>query len=244
MSSPEAGANEQLLQYVERALRTNPLQESAAIIRRRNRLLGLEPTPTSAATTARQAQKPAIDPTVKRQELLKRIETIRAGFWSMELVSLRSQIQNLDAGDFPDVDAVVRRLATVAKHRGEIPRILVNKAFDPDFFRIFKEVLIAAPRDSAIMKERALATFGDRKMRRRGTKMIKLIEKELPHYYQLETQWLKSLMAQRGRVKAPAKQQDHFVEAGSGGFFSDIPWWGYMIIIAVIRALIKLAGSE
>lgn len=244
MSSPEAGANEKLLQYVERALRTNPLQESAAIIRRRNRLLGLEPTPTSATTTAKQAQTPAVDPTVKRQELLKRIETIRAGFWSMELVSLRSQIQNLDAGDFPDVDAVVRRLATVAKHRGEIPRILVNKAFDSDFFKIFKEVLIAAPRDSAVMKERALAAFGDRKMRRRGTKMIKLIEKELPHYYQLETQWLKSLMAQRGRVKAPAKQQDHFVEAGSGGFFSEIPWWGYMMIVVVIRMLIKLAGSE
>ena len=244
MSSPEAGPNEKLLQYVERALRTNPLEESATIIRRRNRLLGLEPPHASATAATKQAQTPAVDPAVKRQKLLKRIEMIRAGFWTMELVSLRGQIDNLDASDFPDVDAVVRRLATVAKHRGEIAHILGNKAFDPDFFKIFKEVLIAAPRDSAIVKERTLVAFGDRKLRARGTKMIKLIEKELPHYYHLETQWLKSLVAQRGKVSAPARQQDHFVEAGSGGFFSEIPWWGYMVILAVIRMLIKLAGSE
>jgi hypothetical protein len=244
MSSSEAGANEKLLQYVERALLTNPLEESAAIIRRRNRLLGLEPTPASATPAAKQAQTPAVDPAVKRQHLLKRIETIRAGFWSMDLTSLRGQIDALDAGDFPDVDAVVRRLATVAKHRDQIPRILGNKAFDPDFFKIFKEVIIASPRDSAIVKEKALVAFGERKLRNRGTKMIKLMEKELPHYYHLETQWLKSLMAQRGRVSAPVKSQDHFVESGTGGFFSGIPWWGYFVIISLIRVVINLVNSD
>lgn len=244
MSSPEAGANEKLLQYVERALLTNPLEESAAIIRRRNRLLGLEAAPTSAAAPAAKATAPSVDPALQRQRLLKQIETLRAGFWSMELTSLRGQIDALDASDFPDVDAVVRRLATVAKHRGELPRILGNKAFDPDFFKIFKEVLIAAPRDSAIVKEKALVAFGERKLRNRGTKMIKLMEKELPHYYHLETQWLKSLMAQRGRVSAPVKSQEHFVQREPSGLFSGIPWWGYFVIIPLIKIVLKLVNSD
>ena len=46
---PSAAASEKLLQYVERALRSNPLEESAAIIRRRNRLLGLEPAASAPA---------------------------------------------------------------------------------------------------------------------------------------------------------------------------------------------------
>jgi hypothetical protein len=237
MSSSEAGANEKLLQYVERALRTNPLEESAAIIRRRSRLLGLEAAPTKLT-----AARPAIDPGVQRQTLLKRVEAIRAGFWTMQLGALRESLAQLDAKDFPDVDAVVRRLSTVAKHRDQIPRILGNKAFDADFFKIFKEVLIAAPRDSAIVKERALVAFGDAKLRRRGTKMIKLVERELPYFYELESQWLKSLVAQRGKPKAPAASQDHFVESSSGGF--SIPWWGYFVIISLIRVVIKLASGE
>lgn len=237
MSSSEPSVNEQLLQYVERALRTNPLEESAAIIRRRSRLLGLEGGPTKQA-----AAKPLIEPGVQRQNLIKRIESLRAGFWTMQLGTLRESLAQLDAENFPDVEAVVRRLSTVAKHRDQIPRILGNKAFDADFFKIFKEVLISAPRDSAVMKERSLATFGDSKLRRRGTKMIKLIERELPYLYELESQWLKSLVAQRGKPKAPAASQDHFVEAGSSGF--SIPWWGYFVIISLIRIVFKLTSGE
>lgn len=235
MSSAEPIVNEKLLQYVEQALRTNPLEESAAIIRRRSRLLGLE---THAIAEA----KPPVDPAVQRQKLIKRIESLRAGFWSMDLGALRDSIANLDANDFPDVEAVVRRLAIVAKHRDQLPRILGNKAFDGDFFKVFKEVLIAAPRDSAIVKEQALVAFCTRKLRRRGSKMIKLIERELPHLYELESQWLKSLIAQRTRPQASAASRDHFVEASSSGF--SIPWWGYGLIFVVIRAFIQAVSGN
>lgn len=237
MSSAEPIVNEKLLQYVEQALRTNPLEQSAAIIRRRSRLLGLE-TPA----VPQPAAKAAVDPGVQRQTLMKRIESIRAGFWTMPLGALRESIAKLDAADFPDVEAVVRRLTVVAKHRDQIPRILGNKAFDADFFRVFKDVLIDAPRDSAIAKEQVLVAFGERKLRRRGTKMIKLIERELPYLYELESQWLKSLVAQRGSAKASTASRDHFVEAGSSGF--SIPWWGYGIIFAVIKLVLRAASGE
>lgn len=238
MSNAAPSNNDKLLLYVERALRQNPLQESAAIIRRRNRLLGLEAAVTSAASGGQSS----VDAGVQRQTLLKQIETIRASFWTMELGTLRESLARLDAKEFPDVDAVVRRLSLVAKHRDQIPRILGQKEFDPDFFKIFKDVLIAAPRDSAIVKERALVAFGERKLRKRGTRMIKLIERELPYFHQLESQWLKSLLAQRGTVNAPRSSQQEFVSDGSGGF--SFPWWGYLIVIMVIKALLRLAANS
>ena len=238
MSSAAPSDNDKLLQYVERALRQNPLQESAAIIRRRNRLLGLE----KAVAPAAGGRQNSVDPGVQRQTLLKQIETIRAGFWTMQLGTLRESLARLDAKEFPDVDAVVRRLTLVAKHRDQIPRILGQKDFDPDFFKIFKDVLIAAPRDLAIVKERALVAFGERKLRKRGTRMIKLIERELPYFHQLESQWLKSLMAQRGTVSAPRSSQKEFISESSGGF--SFPWWGYLIVIMVIKALLRLAANS
>jgi hypothetical protein len=237
MSSAAPSDNDKLLQYVERALRQNPLQESAAIIRRRNRLLGLETAVTPAAARG----QGSVDPGVQRQTLLKQIETIRAGFWTMKLDTLRESLARLDAKEFPDVDAVVRRLSLVAKHRDQIPRILGQKDFDPDFFHVFKEVLIAAPRDSAIVKEKALVAFGDRTLRKRGMRMIKLIERELPYFHQLESQWLKSLQAQRGPVSAPRSTQGHFVEERSGFSF---PWWGYIVVISLIRLILSIASDN
>ncbi|WP_428307815.1 hypothetical protein [Lacipirellula sp.] len=237
MSSAPPSDNDKLLQYVERALRQNPLQESAAIIRRRNRLLGLE----AAVTPKASGGSGSVDPGAQRQTLLKQIEKIRATFWTMKLDTLRESLAQLDAKEFPDVDAVVRRLTLVAKHRDQIPRILGQKDFDSDFFRVFKEVLIAAPRDSAIVKEKALVAFCERKLRKRGTRMIKLIERELPYFHQLESQWLKSLMAQRGRVSAPRSTQDHFEEGRSGSSF---PWWGYIVIISLIRLVLSIASDK
>jgi hypothetical protein len=238
MSSAAPSDNDKLLQYVERALRQNPLQESAAIIRRRNRLLGLG----AAVAPAASGRQSSIDSGAQRQTLLKQIETIRTGFWTMELGTLRESLARLDAKEFPDVDAVVRRLSLVAKHRDQIPRILGQKDFDPDFFKIFKDVLIAAPRDSAIVKERALVAFGERKLRKRGTRMIKLIERELPYFHQLESQWLKSLLAQRGTVNAPRSSQKEFISESSGGF--SFPWWGVVVIGALIRLVASLMSDK
>jgi hypothetical protein len=235
MSSADANAHEKLLQYVERALALNPLDDSAAIIRRRSRLLGLEaPAPAKAAVT------PARDPGRERQRFLERLEAIRATFWTAPLVQLRASLEQLDASEFPDVHAAVRRLSVVAGHRDQLPRLVGHKAFDAHFLGVFKEVLISAPRDAAVSREKALAAFGTTKVRKSGSKMIKLIERELPHLYELESAWLKSLLAHRGRTaRAPA--EDRFVVSGSSGFH--MPWWGWFIVIGIIRAIIRASSG-
>jgi hypothetical protein len=236
MSSAEATREEKLLQYVERALLQNPLEDSAAIIRRRSRLLGLE------AAVARSTEVAgAGNPAVERQAVLKRIEAIRSTFWSASLPELRASLAELKDQPLPDIQSTVKRLRTVASHRDQIPRLISHKAFDGDFLSVFKQVLIAAPRDSAIVKERTLAAFADRKLRRRGSKMIRLIERELPYLYELESQWMRSLVAARGKPTVKA-QQDAFVDASSSSF--SIPWWAWFVALMVIRAIVRVSSGE
>jgi hypothetical protein len=253
MSSPKEAAYERAVQYLEQTLRLNPLNDSATIVRRRSRLLGLEATPAKsavaqgAAATGAVAKRGAVDGNVVepvgdvaavRQKQLARIEVIRSRFWTTPLPMLKTSLEKLSADDFPDIQSAVRRLSVVASHRDQIPRLVSNKAFDGDFFKVFKEVLVASPRDSAIVKERTLAAFGDAKLRKRGTKMIGLIERELPYLYELESQWMTSLVNQRNRKKVSADNQ-YVVAPSSEGF--SIPWWAIFVVIAILKAVLRFS---
>src|SRR5262245_10572134 len=105
MSGPDPATEEKLLQYVECALALNPLDDSAAIIHSRSRLLGL-----AAAAPASAVAAPLRDVGQDRQKLLDRVELLRRKFWKEPLPQLRSALDQLHADEFPDIDAVVRRL--------------------------------------------------------------------------------------------------------------------------------------
>jgi hypothetical protein len=246
-ADPKAAAYERAVQYLEQTLRLNPLNDGAMIIRRRSRLLGLEAAPkvavaaggsspnAAAAAGAGSARTgPVLDTAAARQKQLARIEDIRGRFWTTPLPMLKASLEKMSGDDFPDIQSVVKRLSVVAAHRDQIPRLTTDKGFDGDFFKVFKEVLVAAPRDCAIVKERTLAAFGDAKLRKRGTKMIGLIERELPYLYELESQWMKSLTRQTTRKKA--NSDDRFVLTQESGSPS-IPWWIIaLVIVTLLRA--------
>jgi hypothetical protein len=178
----------------------------------------------------------------QRQQLLQRLEQVRAAFWTAPLATLRSSLQNLEtrAGQsFPDIEAAARRLSVVAAHRDQFPRLIGHKSFDDDFLNAMKEVLIAAPSQSAVVRERTLANFGNNKIRRRGKKMIRLIQAELPAVYQLEAAWMKSLVAQTSKRVPANTAHDHsemqFTSSSGGG----IPWWVYVLVVTLIRILVS-----
>lgn len=235
MSSPQPSQREMCVRYVARALQQNPLEDSALIIRRRNRLLGLEKKGKAPAEKA-----PAADPRILRQSLLEQIDSIRGDFWTTPLPELKASLRKLSAKEFPDIQAVVDRLSLVANHRDRIPPLTSRKGFHGGFFKVFKEVLVAAPRDSAIAKERMLAQFGKYKVRKRGSKMIRLIERELPALYQLESQWMKSLVKQKNQSSA-VKTSVQPAEDSSGSF--SMPWWVILVILAVIRVIVRTMGD-
>jgi hypothetical protein len=232
-SGLELNRQEQCRRYVERALGRNPWLESEAIIRGHNRLLGL------VDPVSRRAED---DSCRQRDELLRHLTTVRAEFWSMPLPALNESLNALDACEFPDIRAAVGRLTKVKNERDRIPTLASHKAFDPDFFRVFREVLTAAPRDSAIAKERMLAQFGSRKVRRPGRKMIHLIKQQLPELYELEHRWLNALLKQKGghfvvtsRHHRSQSSRDGLDRARQG---FNVPWWAIILGIMLLRAIV------
>lgn len=225
---------EKCVQYVLRALKKNPLEQSDSIIRDRNRLLGLLPTQKAEKT-----RSPVVDSREQRKLLLNRLDATRADFWTRELLDLREAIRQIDASGFPDIQSVVSRLAIVAANRDKIPRLITHKEFDAEFFRVFREVLTSSPRDSAVAKERMIAQFGIKSVRKRGTKMIRLIQEHSPELYEIESRWLSSLVKQKNK---PLVVQANDVQTTSEGF--GIPWWSIFIVLGILRAVIRAINSE
>lgn len=237
MSSTQQGdrsREEKCVQYVLRALKKNPLEQSDSIIRDRSRLLGLSPTAKADKT-----RSPVVDPREQRKLLLNRLDAIRGDFWTRALPDLREAIRQIDASGFPDIQPVVSRLAIVAAHRDKIPRLITHKEFDAEFFKVFREVLTSSPRDSAVAKERMIAQFGIKSVRKRGTKMIRLIQEHAPELYELESRWLGSLVKQKNK---PLIVEANNVQTTSEGF--GIPWWSIFIVIGILRAIIRVMSGN
>lgn len=239
MSNPHSSSKqEKIVQYVVRALQKNPVEEGASIVNSRNRLLGL-----AAPVLNTKEIKTSRDPRLQRQEALKQLDAIRSDFWTKPLPDLKASLQAVDAEHFPDVLSVVRRLTVVANHRDKLPQLTAHKSFDGDFLKVFREVLTATPRDSAVAKERMLAQFGKSKVRKRGSKMIRLIQQQLPELYALELNWLNSLVKQKNRKNRPVtlKSRDQFTSTASSGFH--IPWWVIVLGLAILRAVIRMSND-
>jgi hypothetical protein len=237
MNSTQQGdrsREEKCVQYVLRALKKNPLEQSDSIIRDRNRLLGL-----SAAPKVENSRSPVVDPREQRKLLLNRLDAIRGDFWTRALPDLREAIRQIDASGFPDIQPVVTRLGVVAAQRDKIPRLIAHKDFDAEFLKVFREVLTSAPRDSAVAKERMIAQFGIKSVRKRGTKMIRLIQEHAPELYELENRWLGSLVKQKNKSLVV---QANDVQVSSEGF--GIPWWSIFIVLAILRAVFRAMSSE
>jgi hypothetical protein len=216
--------------YLVNALQRNPLEESAEIIYRRNRLLGLQ-----KAGRPQPAGDSAPDPRQRRQEIIQKLEELRSAFWVMPLATLRAELAKFDGVDFPDLRAAVDRLNVVAAHRADFPALVKHHHFDGSFFSVFKEVLVSSPKDVAVAKERLLTGFANRSSRRHGKKMIALVKKLLPEIYALEASWLVSLGKQRSRYK----KVEYATTTSSSGesIFGSIPWWVFILAAMVIRAI-------
>lgn len=224
----------QCVNYLVKALQRNPLDESAQIVSGRSKLLGQNAMRPAAMAATRE------DHRQKRQDIFDEVERLRRDFWAAPLVELRSALAKLDASDFPDLRAAVDRLKLVALHRGEFPDLVRHRHFDSSFFAVFKEVLVSSPREVAVTRERALASFAKRG--RRGKKMIQLIKRTLPAIYDLEAGWLNSLSKQKRAVAASTKQATASPFVGDREGFN-IPWWAIILGIVLLRVLFLGLGK-
>ena len=114
----------------------------------------------------------------------------------------------------------------------------------------FKQILNAsAARAGRSRANRSIASFRNAKLRKRGMKMIALLEKEVPELCQLEQEWLNSLKRQKvskgiiAREHGYSSMSDRYAgedhTASSGGS----SWGTWLIWVFVAKLIIGLIGA-
>ena len=235
-SSPQDKQRRAAAAYLTRTLQMNPLYEGKEIIALRGRALGLK------RQQAPSVSKP--DTGERRASALRKLEEVRRASWTASPDSLLSSLRSLDVDDLPDLRTAARRLEVLARNRPLIPPLTANKAFDGQFFDALKDILAGSPRETAVIREQVVASFRSGKLHKRGRRMVKLIQRELPEIYALEADWFDSLMRQKQVRAAPSNQAEptvEFADNSSGGFPRWI-WW--LLIIALIKFLAKLSVNQ
>ncbi len=219
--------------YLKRSLQLNPLYESDQIIRHRSKALGLTQAKnllTSSSLAAR------------RGRLLKKIDAIRADCWTEPVEPLLAKLEALKLDDQPDLLRTAERLEIILTNRQHLPPLAQHEDFDEKFLTCFKQILTLPPRELAIPREKVVASFRNRKLRKRGMKMIELLEQEVPELCLLEQDWLDSLKRQKADRSFVLRTNDYqdyqSVPVGNESF--GLSWWVLGIVVFV---LLKLARA-
>lgn len=219
--------------YLARTLRMNPLYEADQVIALRSRALRLKsdkPQPANVADLGK-----------RRTDALARIEAIRKECWSAPPEQLLSRLDSLELDGLPDVQAAANRLKVVANNRAKLPQLASHKHFDGEFFSCLKTVLAESPRETAVLREQVLASFRSGKLRKRGRRMIKLLESKLPEVYALESDWFSALLRQKttstDSALAPADSS-----ASDGMAIPAWAWW--IVVFVVIKVLAAIARNS
>ena len=182
-------ASPQVVEYLTRQLSRNPIHESAEIVTLRAKAFKLK----ARAPAAAQADVPA----GQRQQAKAQLENIRNQCFAAPTEQLLGQLNQLPLAEYPELAALGKRLRVILDSRGKLPALSSDKRFDGDFFSCLKKVLVSPSRDVSVLREQVLSSFRHRKNRRRGQAMIRLIKEELPELYELEADWLGSLLKYR-----------------------------------------------
>jgi hypothetical protein len=189
MSDSGAPPRQQSIDYVARLLRMNPIHQGDSIIRARNELLRLE-TGESVAAEAIVSRQQARD---YRMEALEKLNLVRAAFWALPPADLNVQLDALENLAFDDLKRAARRLQIVARHRETFLTLMGSPPVETEFADALKEVLVRSPRDTVMLREHVLDTFGIRARRKAARQTLRTVKAKLPAVYELEAEWYESL---------------------------------------------------
>jgi len=219
VSDSKAQSRQRAIDYLSRLLQMNPVSQGEEIIALRTKAFHRQAKKSSPTIAMPEA---VFD---KRRLLLEKLEAVRTNFWQLPLPLLQHELSQLDATEFPDVHATVKRLHTVANHREGFPVLAQMRGFDGDLFSAIKKVLVAPARETAILREQVLSSFQKRARNKKGRRMVRLLEKEMPEVYRLETGWFDTLRRQ--------KAQDFFYLSKTTYFFVIFPLVSVFLILLV-----------
>lgn len=211
-------------EYLAQALTMNPLEESDAILALRAEHLGLQPKAASLGEQSWQREQ-------RREQLAKRINQLRYHFWSLPIQQLRAELDHADVSGLPELQPAVDRLRIVSFCRADFPRLAQHPKTQLDLFNLLKHVAVLPPRTASTVKEnflRSVKTAGQLNDCRR---MIRMMKREFPQLYQLESDWLTQLDHRKSvRGLSPNQQQ----VGGGSSFDFGVPGWVIVVVILFI----------
>ncbi len=220
--------------YLIAQLARNPQLQSGEIIAARARALQLADKPVTSRGGDGRHQ-----PVDRRQTLARQLETLREECFNAPAPLLTVQLASLKLDDYPDLRRLADRLLTLVAVREKLPELTQHKDFDGDFWSVFREVLTGKPSEVAVTRERILASFRKSAIRKRGRRMIGLLETEAPELYRLERDWLESLKRPRQGNNLAFIPQRETKQNGAPTSYS----WTTAIVVVVALTLIKLGTS-
>jgi hypothetical protein len=236
MSDTLAQPTQKSIDYMVRLLQMNPVQQCDEIISARSSELG---QPNKAESARLEAVKAKSD----RQSALARLDELRADFWSLPLDALQDRLTQLDTHGYADVAAAVARLRMVAAHREEFPKLSAKLGMDRYFADSLKDILTKPPREVATLREHELASLNDKAQRKLARRFVKLVKRQMPAIYNLESDWLESIYRQKAHGRTLVKSRGAAPAlSGLGGRRSY--WWLGIVIVAIIRLVSSMADQN
>jgi hypothetical protein len=193
-----------------------------------------------AATT--NPQQAALDERARKSALRTKVYNLRDKVWTASRDELRERLGRLSLEGEPELAKLADRLRVIVESRARLPLLTEHRNFDGDFFECFKEVLTGSVRQSAEMRERVAASFQDRRLKKRGLRMIKLLRREVPELAVLERPWLEQLQRRKGTLRRGKNKGESEAIPGLGGWFTGT-WWAWILLYVLIKLLVGLARS-
>ena len=152
-----------------------------------------------------------------RVEALEKLSSVRTGVWTLPLAELNAQLDTIENLAFDDLKRAARRLRVVARHRESFLALVGSPPVETEFVDSLKEVLVRSPRDTVMVREHVLDTFGIRARRKACQRIVRTLKVQLPSVYELESDWFDSLCRRKagasrwtssgGRPRATVRRQ-------------------------------------
>lgn len=207
--------------------------QSDEVLQSRTQLLGL--VDERARDNAR-AQRRAEALQAAREEL----QAIRATIWCDPLPGLQERLGRVRLGDDPDLRRLAERLQVLIDTRARLPELTQHPDFNGDFFVCFKTILTGTPRESAAMRERVGTSFDDRRLAKKGRRMVKLLRRELPELCEIEGAWLTKLEKKRNHFITLSSSEGG-ATTGTGAHWNfEWRWYHWLLVVMALRVLRSL----
>ena len=234
-SADREGQEEQIREYVHRALFATEIESPAEFVRAREVVLG-----RALPKTFIQSRDSEED--LQRREANKaKIEECRTRFWDLTHEQLQAMLDIDSLHQDADLQFSAERLIHVSTLRGDFSELTNRLGHKDRIARVLKSLIMLAPREAAGFREAELRTMRTDQTKKEMKLGAKRVREEFPAIFALESSWLTEVEAfQRhsNRVRTY-----HQAEAASNNW---VVWVWLSIVLggAAIRYIGRLMRGE